>query len=332
MQLNVNYLGLELKTPLIVSASPFSNHVDKCLQMQDNGISAVVMHSLFEEQINQELHEVDTMLFSGKDSFAEALDFFPENEFENYEMDNYLAQLELLKEKLDIPVIASLNGVSSGGWLDYAKTLQDAGADALELNIYYPASNSLMDAAAIEARYIDNIKKVHEGITIPFAVKLSPFFTSLPHFVQEVEAAGADSLVLFNRFYQPDIDLENLEWKSVLYKSGPYDFSQTLRSIAYLYGQTKLQLSASGGVVGGEDIIKAVMAGATTVGMASALYDYGIGQARKALDEAVTWMEEREYESFDQMRGSISYQKAPNPAAFERANYVDLVHTIDWSL
>lgn len=325
MNTEVTYLGLNLKNPLIASASPMSSKVQHCLQLQESGIAAVVMHSLFEEQINHELNEVDAMLFHSKDSFAEALDFFPESSFENYETENYLSQLEILKAALDIPVIASLNGVSRGGWLKYAKEMELLGADALELNIYYPPSDAMLGAAEVEARYLEDVAAVKEACSLPFSVKIAPTFTSLPHFVKKLEAAGASGVTLFNRFYQPDIDLEALEWKSILYKSSPYDFSQMLRATAMLYGKSGLQISASGGVRSGLDIIKAVMSGATVVGAATVLYEKGPEHVDAMLKEALQWMEEKEYESFEQMRGSISFEKSPNPSALERANYVALL-------
>lgn len=325
MKTSIEYLGLTLKNPLIASASPFSSNIDACRRLEDNGISAIVMHSLFEEEINYELHEIDQMLFSHTDSFAEALSFFPDNEFENYETDNYLEELVKLKRSLDIPVIASLNGVSSGGWVNYAKALEKNGADALELNLYYPSDDVKHNALKIEIHYLEAIAAVKEACNLPFAIKIAPQFTSLPHFLKQAYDAGANGAVLFNRFYQPDIDLEALEWNSKLYESSTFDFAQMLRAVAMNYGKTGLQLSASGGVRSGTDIIKAVMAGAATVGAASVLYQKGTEYTSEMLKEATDWMTEREYESFDQMRGSISYTKAPNPSALERANYVKLL-------
>jgi len=323
--MNVNYLGLELKNPLIVSASPLSHHTEMCRALEEYGVSAVVMHSLFEEQINAELHEIDHMLFHGKDAFSEALDFFPENRFENYETENYLNRLHALKSALEIPVIASLNGVSSGGWVRYAKMLEEAGADALELNLYYPADRAWTAANEIEERYLEAIAAVKAACTLPFGVKLAPAFTALPHFLKEASKAGASAAVLFNRFYHSDIDLEKLEWTRNLYKSSPADLAAALRAVAVCYGQSDMQLCAGGGIREGTDIVKAVMAGATTVAAATVFYECGCAHAATMLEAAKQWMEEREYVSFDQMRGSISYAKSPNPSALERANYVDLL-------
>ena len=325
MRMNVNYLGLELKNPLIVSASPLSHHIDMCRALEEHGAAALVMHSLFEEQINAELHEIDHMLFHGKDAFSEALDFFPDSRFENYETENYVNRLHALKRVLDIPVIASLNGVSSGGWVRYAKLLEEAGADALELNLYYPADRAWTAPDEIEARYLEAIAAVKEACTLPFAVKLAPAFTALPHFLKAAGEGGASGAVLFNRFYHSDIDLEKLEWSRSLHKSVPADFAAALRAVAVCYGQSDLQFCAGGGVRDGLDIVKAVMAGATTVAAATVFYEAGAAHAAVMLDAAERWMTEHEYESFDQMRGSISYAKAPNPSALERANYVDLL-------
>lgn len=323
--MNVKYLGLELKNPLIVSASPLSLHTDRCRALEDHGVAAVVMHSLFEEQINAELHEIDHMLFHGKEAFSEALDFFPEGRFENYETENYVQRLRALKTALEIPVIASLNGVSAGGWVRYAKLLEEAGADALELNLYYPADRAWLGAGEIEARYLEAIATVKQHCSLPFAVKLAPAFTALPHFLKAVEEAGASGAVLFNRFYHSDIDLEKLEWSRKLYRSAPADFAAALRAVAVSYGQSGLEFCAGGGAAEGTDIVKAVMAGASAVAAATVFYERGEAHAAAMLDGARTWMEENEYDSFDQMRGSISYAKAPNPSALERANYVDLL-------
>ena len=325
MRMNVNYLGLELKNPLIASASPMSLHTDMCRALEDSGISAIVMHSLFEEQINAELHEIDHMLFHGKNAFAEALDFFPESRFENYETENYVNRLHALKSALDIPVIASLNGVSSGGWVRYAKLLEEAGADAIELNLYYPADRVWTAASEIETRYLEAVAAVKEATRLPFAVKIASAFTALPHFLRGVAENGAAAAVLFNRFYHSDIDLEKLEWTRNLYKSSSADFAAALRAVAVCYGQSDLQYCIGGGVQEGLDIVKAVMAGASAVAGATVFYENGASHAAVMLSEAERWMTEHEYESFDQMRGSISYAKAPNPSALERANYVDLL-------
>ena len=327
--MEIDYLGLNLKNPLIASASPISAHTDQCRELEDNGMAAIVMHSLFEEEINHELHEVDHMLFHGKDSFAEALDFFPNNDFENYESDNYLKQLEALKSALDIPVIASLNGISSGGWVKYAKLLEDSGADALELNLYYPVNSADEESLAIEKHYLDAISQVKAATGLNLAVKLSPDFTALPNFLRSAYQNGASAAVLFNRFYQPDIDLDALQWQSRLYQSSSVDLAKSLRAVAINYGQSDLELSISGGVSCGTDIIKAVMAGARSVGVASVLYEKDLSYAGVMLKEAEAWMIEKEYDSFDQMRGSISYAKSPNPAALERANYVSLLRHSD---
>lgn len=325
MRMNVTYLGLELKNPLIVSASPMSMHTDRCRALEDYGAAAIVMHSLFEEQINAELHEVDHMLFHGKEAFSEALDFFPESRFENYETENYIQRIHALKAVLGIPVIASLNGVSSGGWVQYAKLLEAAGADALELNLYFPADRAWNTPDTVEKRYLDTIATIRQNTSLPFAVKLAPAFTSLPHFLKAAETAGADAAVLFNRFYHSEIDLEALEWTRTLHRSGRADFSAALRAVAMGYGQCDLQYCIGGGVTEGTDIVKGVMAGASAVAAATVFHDRGEAHAAVMLETAKQWMEEHEYASFDQMRGSISYAKAPNPSALERSNYVELL-------
>lgn len=325
MRTEVDYLGIKLKNPLMVSASPFSESIQQCKHLEDAGVSAIVMHSLFEEEINAELNEVDHMLFSGKQSFSEALDFFPQRSFENYESENYLINLRKLKSSLDIPVIASLNGVSRGGWLQFAKLIENEGADALELNVYYPVTKERKISNEIEALYIEDLKAIREAVKLPISVKISPDITALPNFVKQLSLTGAQSVTLFNRFYQPDIDLENLQWESKLYKSSPYDFGRTLRALATIYGQIPIELAASGGVQNGLDIVKAVMAGANAVMAATVFYDKGVAHAKVMLEEAIQWMEEKEYESFDQMRGSISLAKSPNPEALQRANYIRLL-------
>lgn len=329
MQLNIDYLGLELKNPLIASASPFAAHIDRAKSLEEHGVSAIVMQSLFEEQINAELHEVDHMLFHGKEAFSEALDFFPDSQFENYETDNYLAQLQALKSALDIPIIASLNGVSTGGWVRYAKLLEAAGADALELNIHFPAHTPEIDAQTIEQAYLEAIQAVKEACTLHFAIKLMPTFTALPNFLLAAEQAGASAAVLYNRFYHSDIDLEALEWTRKIYRSTQSDFALSLRSVAMVYAQSRLGFCVGGGVREGTDIIKAVMAGASAVAAATVFYEKGTAHAATMLEDALHWMEEKEYDSFRQMRGAISHDKAPNPSALERANYINVLQQGD---
>lgn len=326
MKTSVNYLGLELQSPLISSASPISSSVALCQELEGAGVGAITMHSLFEEEINSELHEVDAALFAKKESFSEALGFFPQMEFENYETENYFKQLRALKTSLDIPVIASLNGVSSGGWVKYAQELEREGADALELNLYFPVTQNVHNSMQIEALYVETVKAVCALVNIPVAVKISAYVTALPHLCHALFDAGAKAVTLFNRFYQSDINLEALQWESTYYESSPYDFTRMLRSLAIVYGHEQLQYCASGGVQHGTDIIKATMAGATAVSSATTFLKEGALSAKRMLDEANTWMEQNEYESFDQMRGSISLQKAPNPSVLERYNYVRLLH------
>lgn len=326
MRTSVNYLGMELQSPLISSASPLSSSLEGCLKLQEAGVGAVTMHSLFEEEINSELHDVDAALFAKKESFSEALGFFPDMNFENYETENYFKQLRKLKSALDIPVIASLNGVSNGGWVKYAKELENEGADALEMNLYFPVTSSDMDSLSVEQLYVETVKAVCALVQIPVAVKISAYVTALPNLCHKLQEAGAQAVTLFNRFYQSDINLEALQWESTYYASSPYDFTRMLRSLAIVYGHESLQYCASGGVQSGEDIIKATMAGATVVSSATSLLREGGAKAKSMLDEAYEWMVKNEYESYDQMRGSISLLKAPNPSVLERYNYVRLLH------
>jgi len=330
MQHGVEYLGLSLKNPLIASASPVSLHTDLCKELEKQGIAAVVMHSLFEEAVNNELHELDHMLFHGRDSFAEALRFFPEKSFESLETDHYLEKLTELKKELDIPVIASLNGVSTGGWVKYARYLEEAGADALELNLYYPADRAEESCESVEETYVQTVEAVHAVTKLPLAVKLSPYFTSMPHLLHRLEDAGADAAIFFNRFYLPDIDLENLRWTRQLYPSNETDLSRALRAAAINYGRSELQFCISGGVRRGTDIIKAVMAGATAVSVATVIKERGVSCVGEMLRDAAEWMEMNGYDSFERMRGAISYAKAPNPGALERADYIEILLHDDW--
>ncbi len=329
MDLKTKYLGLELKNPIVPSASPLSTDVDIVKKLEENGASAVVMYSLFEEQITHESHELDTFLAQGAESYAEAMSYFPEpDEFHNVAAEDYLEQINKLKGTVEIPVIASLNGVSPGGWMEYAKKIQNAGADALELNIYYVPTNMSMSATQIEQMYIDDLKTVKEQVQIPVAMKLSPYFSSLANMAKKLDAAGADGLVLFNRFYQPDLDIEELEVKPDLELSRPYELRLSLRWLAILYGNVKASLAASSGIHSHEDVLKAMMAGADVAMMASALLQNGPQHVKTVLDNLKKWMEEHEYESIEQMKGSMSHQNVAEPAAFVRANYMKMLQSL----
>lgn len=322
MDLKTKYLGLDLKNPLVASAGPLTRDLDTMRHLEDAGVSAVVLESLFEEQIRHEEGALDHFLKAGKESFAEALSYYPELDEYEHGPEEYLEHIQKAKAALGIPVIASLNGVSSGGWMGYAQKMQQAGADALELNIYYIATDPSKTGADVEAMYLENVKTVKSSVTIPVAVKLSPYFSSLAHMAKQLEGAGADGLVLFNRFYQPDIDLEELEVVPDLVLSSAAEMRLPLRWIAILYGRIQADLAATSGIFKSEDVLKMVMAGASATMICSALLIHGVKRAGEILKGVESWMEEHEYESLQQMKGSLSQQNCPQAAAFERANYM----------
>ena len=323
MNLKTDYLGLKLKNPLVPSASPLSADVSAVKRMEDNGASAVVLYSLFEEQINRENRALDHFLTSTGESYAEALSYFPEPEnYNNLEADDYLGHIQKLKNAVDIPVIASLNGVSKGGWMSYASKMEQAGADALELNIYYIAADPETDSARVENMYLENIRSVKESLNIPIAVKLSSYFSAFANLAIKIEKAGADGLVLFNRFYQPDINLETLEVIPSLELSSSFEIRLPLRWIAILRPHLACSLAATTGVHNAEDAIKMILTGAEVVMITSLLLREGIGSLGVLLRNMELWMEEKEYESVDQMRGAMSSVSVAEPAAFERANYL----------
>ncbi len=323
MDLSTTYLGLKLKSPIVHAASPLAKDVDNVKRMEDAGCGAVVMYSLFEEQINHEKQELDHFLNFGAESFAEALSYFPEpDEFHSIDAEEYLRQVAALKSAVSMPVIASLNGVSHGGWINYAKKMQEAGADAIELNIYYVPTSPELAAERIEQMYIDDVKAVKQAVTIPVSLKVGPFFTSFANSAKRFDEAGADGLVLFNRFYGPDIDLENLEVTPKLVLSTPAELPLPLRWIAVLYGNIKADLAATSGVHTATDVAKTVLAGASVAMVASVLLKKGVGHVATMNSELKSWMEVHEYESIAQMKGSMSYQSVAQPAAYERANYM----------
>lgn len=329
MDLTTKYLGLSLKNPLVPSASPLSAKTDTVKELEDNGASAVVMYSLFEEQIVQEAEALDAFLLQGTNSFAEALSYFPEPDtFENRDAEEYLNQVSALKAAVDIPIIGSLNGVSSGGWLDYAQKIEQAGADALELNVYYIPTDPGKTAADIEHMYVDDLKTVKNNIKIPVAVKLSPYFSAFANMAKQLDDAGADGLVLFNRFYQPDIDPETLEIKQDIELSQPYELRLPLRWIAILHPIIKASLAATSGIHSAQEVLKAVMAGADVAQMTSVLLEKGSGHLKTILNDMKHWMEEHEYESIEQMKGSMCHQSVAEPAAYERANYMKVLQSL----
>ncbi len=327
MDLSTNYIGLNLKNPIVPSASPLSESVDKVKQLEDAGASAVVVYSLFEEQITHESGELDHYLNYGTESYAEAISYFPEPEEFNLGPFEYLDHIANLKKAVDIPVIGSLNGVSNGGWAKYAKNIQDAGADALELNIYYIPTDTNLTSTEIENMYIDTLKAVKQNVTIPVSIKLSPFFTSMPNVARSLDDAGADGLVLFNRFYQPDFDLEKLEVVPNLQLSTQWEMRLPLRWIAILYSHVKANLAATSGIHNYEDVLKIMMAGGDVAMMASELLENGVGRISEILKRMQKWMEQHEYDSIELMKGSMSQKSVTEPAAFERANYMKILQS-----
>ncbi|PKN84373.1 MAG: dihydroorotate dehydrogenase [Chloroflexi bacterium HGW-Chloroflexi-8] len=327
--LSTNYLKLKLKNPLIASASPLSKKLDNIKRLEDAGIAAVVMYSLFEEQITHESNALDYFLNRGTESFAEALTYFPEMDNYNIGPDNYLELITKIKSHIEIPIIGSLNGVSSGGWVEYAKKIEQAGADALELNIYYIPTETKISSGELEIAQIELVSDVRSKISIPLAVKLSPYYSALPNFAERLVNSGANSLVLFNRFYQPDIDINTLEVNPSLELSNSYDLRLPLRWVAILYDRIKADLALTSGVHNEQDVIKAMMAGANVVEMASELIENGPKRIPEILQGIENWLVEYEYKSIDQMRGSMSHKSVSEPAAFERANYMKALQTFD---
>lgn len=322
MDLSTKYLGLTLKNPIVPSASPLTQNIDSVKALEDAGAAAIVVHSLFEEQLSHESGEIDHYLHQGTESYAEATTYFPEpSEFKlgTYE---YLDHIDDLKKAVDIPVIGSLNGVSTGGWIKYARNIQEAGADALELNVYYIATNPNISGSEVENMYVDTLKAIKEQVKIPVAIKLSPYFTNMANMARRLDNAGADALVLFNRFYQPDFDLEKLEVVPNLVLSSKWELRLPLRWIAILYSNIKADMAATSGVHDYDDVIKVMMSGAKVAQMASELLSNGIGRVTEIIDGLKKWMEENEYESIEMMQGSMSQKAVEHPAAFERANYM----------
>lgn len=327
--LTTRYLGMSLKNPLVASASPLSKKVDTVKKLEDSGVSAVVMYSLFEEQITNESKVLDHFLSFGTNSFQEAMNFFPEMDHYNVGPQGYLDHITRIKKAVSIPVIASLNGISSGGWVDYAKRMEDAGADALEMNFYYVPTSIQLTAVELEKTYVKLVADIRAEVSIPLAVKLSPFFTALPQFANEVVKSGADALVCFNRFIQPDLDIENLKVNPNLALSTSDELRLPLRWTAILYGRVKADIALTGGVHTVEDMVKAIMAGASVTMLASELIIKGPARARSLLAELSAWMEAHEYKSVSQMVGSMSHQNVEDPAAFERGNYMKALQSFD---
>ena len=325
MDLTTTYMGMTLDHPIVPSASPLSRTLDGIRLLEDAGAPAVVMYSLFEEQITLESHQLDHHLSYGTESFGEALSYFPDMENYNMGPDQYLNLVSQARQALDVPVIGSLNGVSTGGWTEYARRIEEAGADGLELNVYYIPTNAALTGSDVEEMYVDVLREVRNAVSIPVAVKLSPYFSATANMAGRLADAGADALVLFNRFYQPDFDLENLEVAPHLVLSNSFEMRLPLHWVAILYGKVPVDLAITSGVHTHEDVLKGLMAGANITMMASELLLYGIQRIGEVLNDLVLWMEEHEYESVAQMQGSMSQQHVAEPAAFERANYMKVL-------
>ncbi len=327
MDLSTTYMGLKLKNPLVPSAGPLTADLGRIRQLEDAGAAAVVLHSLFEEQIRHDASELDYLTSQGTESFAESLTYFPEVQEYRLGPEEYLEHIAAAKKTVGIPVIASLNGVTVGGWIDYAKKMAQAGADALELNVYLVATDPTLTGVKVEQLYVDILKAVKKTVKIPVAMKLSPFFSATAAMARRLDQSGADALVLFNRFYQPDIDLEALEVVPNLVLSTPHEMRLPLRWIAVLYGQVKASLAATTGVATGLDALKMLMAGADVTQLCSVLLRKGPGELKVILDDLRSWMAEHEYASVAQMKGSMSQKSCRDPAAFERANYMKTLNS-----
>jgi len=322
MDLSTNYLGLKLRTPLVVSASPLSEEIDNIRRMEDAGASAVVLYSIFEEQLSRDRIELHQRLQQGTDSYAEALTYFPEAGEYRLGPEEYLRHINLAKSAIRIPVVASLNGSSAGGWTDFARQIQQAGADALELNIYHVPTDPEQTGSEVELTYLEILKAVKAAVTIPVAVKLGPFFSNFANMASRLDAGGADGLVLFNRFYQPDIDLETLEVKPNILLSTPMAMRLPLRWIAILYGKLSASLAATSGIHRAPDVLKMLMAGADVTMLCSTLLRHGIPHLKTIEKDLVAWMQEHEYESVQQLKGSLSQKNCAAPSEFERAQYM----------
>ena len=325
MSLVTSYLGMILKNPIVASSSPLSHTVDSIRRLEDAGAAAVVMYSLFEEQITFDSFYIDYYLTTGTNSYAESLSYFPEMEGYNVWPDEYMNLIRRAKVAVDIPIIGSLNGVSAGGWTDYATLMEEAGADAIELNLYYIPTSGDLDGREVENMYVEILREVKQAVTVPVAIKLSPYFSSTANMAKRLVEEGANGLVLFNRFYQPDIDLDALEVVPRLVLSNSNELRLPLRWVAILYGRLIADLAITTGIHTSADVLKGLMAGAKVTMMASELLQNGIRRIQIILDEIRQWMDEHQYESVAQMIGSMSQQHCAEPAAFERANYMKML-------
>jgi len=318
---------MSLKNPIVASSSPLSHNVDSIRRLEDAGASAVVMYSLFEEQIGFDSYYIDYHLTQGIDSYAESISYFPDMQSYNVGPDEYMNLIRRTKEAVDIPIIGSLNGASVGGWTDYATLMEEAGADAVELNVYYLPTNIEISGLEVGRLYLDILSAVRQAVTIPIAMKLSPFFSSTANMASRLADQGVDGLVLFNRFYQPDFDLEHLEVTPRLVLSNSDDLRLPLRWVAILYGRLKADLAITSGIHTSNDVIKGLMAGAKVTMMASELLQNGVRRIGQVLNELVSWLKDREYKSVAQMIGAMSQKHCAEPAAFERANYMKMLQS-----
>ncbi len=327
---STNYLGLKLKNPIVVSASPLTEKLENFARLEDAGAGAIVMYSLMEEQIEAESENIDNALESGINSYAESTSYLPD--MRNYHIgpDRYLELLRKGKASVNIPVIASLNGNSPGGWIRYSQYMEEAGADALELNIFDVATDPSISAEELEGRYCNLVRSIRKSVRIPIAVKMGPYFTSCANFSKRLAEAGADGVVIFNRFYQPDLDLEELEVVPNLVLSSPHELRLRLHWAAILYHQVETYVAITGGVHDASDVLKSIMAGAHVAMMTSALLKYGIEHIGVVLAGMESWMEEHEYVSIKQMRGSMSLVNVDNPTAFLRGNYLKMLTSYSW--
>lgn len=328
MNLNTSYMGLELKNPVIASASPISRTIEGIRKLEDAGVSAVVMYSLFEEQVKTEDEDLDYFLSYGTEQFAEALSYFPQGGDTGSGADEYLNTISQAARSCDIPIIGSINGVSNKGWIDYARQMQEAGASAIELNIYFLPVDIDFDGVAVEQRYIDILSTVKNSVSIPVAVKLSPYFSSIGNMAKKLDAAGADALVLFNRFYQPDFDLESMEVDCTMEFSTPAEIRLPLLWTAVLSGRLNCSLGATTGVYTATEAIKYILAGADAVMMASALVQKGAGAAEEVIHGLEQWLANAGHESLTQVKGAMNLSSVADPAAFERANYIRILRSV----